>query len=64
MENFLIRWVMQGVQFRKIILLDTVEGLSESVEKGNFMTKSLFQIIMLNEVVKICQKLYLRMYKS
>ena len=64
MENFLIRWVMQGVQFRKIILLDTVEGLSESVEKGNFMTKSLFQIIMLNEVVKICQKLYLRMCKS
>ena len=31
-------------------------GLSESVEKGNFMTKNFFQIIMLNEVIKACQK--------
>ena len=27
-------------------------GLSEAIEKGNFMTKTIFQITMLNEVLK------------
>ena len=38
--------------------------VSESVEKGNFVTKIFSQIIMLNEVLKGCQKSYLLMYKS
>ena len=56
MYNTMMKILKTLIRLSRLWPLPGWRGLSESVKKGKFVTKILFQ--MLNEVLKICEKCY------